>query len=59
VVSLGNADSLLGRLGLSLNHQRTWNDGTGIVRSDVYAIGNLHYEYLNGSRVDVAGTSFV
>lgn len=58
LVSLGNADSLLGRLGLGLNHQRTWNDGSGIVRSDVYAIGNLHYELLNGTRVDVAGTSF-
>ncbi len=57
-VSLGNADSLLGRVGLALNHQRTWNDGSGIVRSDVYAIGNLHYEFLNGSRVDVAGTNF-
>ncbi|WP_161500011.1 autotransporter outer membrane beta-barrel domain-containing protein [Bradyrhizobium sp. AC87j1] len=58
LVSLGNADSLLGRLGLSLNHQRTWNDGTGIVRSDLYAIGNLHYEFLEGTRIDVAGTGF-
>lgn len=58
LVSLGNADSLRGRLGLGLNHQRTWNDGSGIARSDVYAIGNLHYEFLNGTRVDVAGTSF-
>ncbi|MDA9465120.1 autotransporter family protein [Bradyrhizobium sp. CCBAU 53415] len=58
LVSLGNADSLLGRVGLSLNHQRVWNDGSGIVRSDVYAIGNLHYEFLNGTRIDVAGTGF-
>ena len=58
LVSLDNADSLLGRLGLSLNHQRRWNDGSGIVRSDVYAIGNLHYEFLDGTRVDVAGTGF-
>ncbi|WP_247801333.1 autotransporter outer membrane beta-barrel domain-containing protein [Bradyrhizobium sp. 191] len=58
LVSLGNADSLLGRLGLSLNHQRTWNDGTGIVRSDLYAIGNLHYEFLGGTRIDVADTGF-
>ncbi|WP_346657040.1 MULTISPECIES: autotransporter outer membrane beta-barrel domain-containing protein [unclassified Bradyrhizobium] len=58
LVSLGNADSLLGRLGLSLNHQRTWNDGTGIVRSDLYAIGNLHYEFLEGTGIDVAGTGF-
>ncbi len=58
LVSLGNADSLLGRVGLSLNHQNVWNDGAGIVRSDVYAIGNLHYEFLNGTRIDVAGTGF-
>lgn len=58
LVSLGNADSLLGRLGLALSHQRTWDNGSGIVRSDIYAIGNLHYEFLNGTRVDVAGTRF-
>ncbi|WP_212309749.1 MULTISPECIES: autotransporter outer membrane beta-barrel domain-containing protein [unclassified Bradyrhizobium] len=55
LVSLGNADSLLGRVGLSLNHQKSWSDGA---RSDLYAIGNLHYEFLDGSNVDVAGTSF-
>jgi fibronectin-binding autotransporter adhesin len=58
VVSLTNAESLLGRAGLSLNHQKTWNDGSGIVRSDVYGIANLHYEFLNGSIINVAGTSF-
>lgn len=57
-VSLRNGDSLLGRAGLALNHQKTWNDGTGIMRSDVYGIGNLRYEFLNGTNVDVAGTSF-
>ncbi|MHC2333831.1 autotransporter outer membrane beta-barrel domain-containing protein [Bradyrhizobium sp. USDA 4454] len=54
-VSLTNADSLLGRVGLSLNHQKGWGDGA---RSDLYAIGNLHYEFLDGSNVAVAGTSF-
>nr|WP_275945453.1 autotransporter outer membrane beta-barrel domain-containing protein [Bradyrhizobium sp. BRP22] len=58
LVALGNADSLLGRVGLSLNHQNIWNDGSGIVRSDIYAIGNLHYEVLNGTRIDVAGIGF-
>ena len=29
-----------------------------VVRSDLYAIGNLHYEFLDGSKVDVSGTSF-
>jgi fibronectin-binding autotransporter adhesin len=58
VVALRNADSLLGRAGLSLNHQKTWNDGAGIVHSDVYGLANLRYEFLNGTNVDVAGTSF-
>ncbi|UZE52251.1 autotransporter family protein [Rhodopseudomonas sp. P2A-2r] len=55
-VSLRTGDSLLGRAGLALNHQKTWNDGTGIVRSDIYGIGNLRYEFLDGTNVDVAGT---
>jgi outer membrane autotransporter protein len=58
LVSLANADSLLGRVGLSLNHQKTWNDGSGIIRSDIYAIANLHYEFLDGTNVDVSGTGF-
>jgi fibronectin-binding autotransporter adhesin len=58
VVSLTAAESLLGRAGLSLNHQKTWNDGSGIVRSELYGIANLHYEFLNGSIINVAGTSF-
>ncbi|WP_420878666.1 autotransporter outer membrane beta-barrel domain-containing protein [Tardiphaga robiniae] len=57
-VSLRDGDSLLGRAGLALNHQKTWNDGAGIVRSDIYGIGNLRYEFLEGTRVDVAGTGF-
>jgi fibronectin-binding autotransporter adhesin len=56
-VSLHHADSLIGRAGLSLNHQKTWNDAGQIVRSDVYGIANLDYEFLNGSNVDVSGTS--
>ncbi|MHB0766844.1 autotransporter family protein [Bradyrhizobium sp. 5.13L] len=57
-VALRDGDSLLGRAGLALNHQRTWTDGTGIVRSDVYAIANLRYEFLSGTNIDVAGTGF-
>lgn len=57
-VALRDGDSLLGRAGLALNHQRTWNDGTGIVRSDVYGIANLRYEFLNGTNVDVTGIGF-
>jgi outer membrane autotransporter protein len=56
-VSLRDGDSLLGRAGLALNRRKT-NDGAGIVRSDIYGIGNLRYEFLDGTRVDVAGIGF-
>jgi outer membrane autotransporter protein len=59
VVSLDNADSLRGRLGLSLEHQSSWKDEEGkISRTSVYGIGNLYYEFLDGSTVDVSGTKF-
>ncbi len=57
-VSLRDNDSLVGRTGLALSHQKTWNDGSGIVRSDIYGIANVQYEFLNGTSIDVAGTSF-
>lgn len=57
-VSLGRGDSLLGRVGLSLDHQRTWRDEAGrLTRSDVYGIANLHYEFLDGAVVNVSGAS--
>ncbi len=56
-VSLGRGDSLLGRAGLSLDHQRTWRDEAGrLTRSDVYGIANLHYEFRDGTVVNVSGT---
>lgn len=59
VVSLNNADSLLGRAGIAANYQRSWRDAEGrLTRADVYGITNLNYEFLNGVSVDVAGTSF-
>jgi fibronectin-binding autotransporter adhesin len=59
LVNLDNADSLLGRAGLALNHQDAWQGADGkSVRSDVYGIANLHYEFLDGSLVNVSGTSF-
>ena len=59
LVSLDRAESLLGRAGVSLDHQNTWRDASGqFVRSDVYGIANLHYEFLDGTTVDVASTRF-
>jgi len=58
-VSNDRARSLLGRAGLSLDHQRVGQGGDGrTTRSDIYGIANLYYEFLNGTVVDVAGTKF-
>jgi len=59
VVSNDRARSLLGRAGLSLDHQRVAQDNDGrVARSDIYGIANLYYEFLNGTAVDVSGTKF-
>lgn len=58
-VSLNRADSLLGRAGLALNHQKAWLGTDGqMVQSNVYGIANLQNEFLDGPLVDVSGTSF-
>ncbi|WP_105440648.1 autotransporter outer membrane beta-barrel domain-containing protein [Neorhizobium sp. T25_13] len=59
-VSLDDADSLTGRLGISADYDSDWKDATGkIGRSKFYGIANLYYDFLDGSRVDVSGLSVV
>ena len=59
-VSLDDADSLTGRLGISADYDRDWKDATGkISRSKFYGIANLYYDFLDGSEVDVSGLSVV
>ncbi|MGU3401271.1 autotransporter outer membrane beta-barrel domain-containing protein [Brucellaceae bacterium D45D] len=58
-VSLDRGDSLQGRLGLTLDHESSWQNANGqLDRAHVYGIANLYYEFLEGTKVDVAGTSF-
>jgi fibronectin-binding autotransporter adhesin len=58
-VSLDDAESLQSRLGFSLDHRKTWRDASGqLTRSSVYGIANLYYEFLGGTVVNVAGTTF-
>ncbi|APX68048.1 autotransporter outer membrane beta-barrel domain-containing protein [Brucella sp. 09RB8471] len=58
-VSLDKGDSLQGRLGLILDHENSWQNANGMLnRTHVYGIANLYYEFLEGTKVDVAGTSF-
>ncbi|MET4635365.1 autotransporter outer membrane beta-barrel domain-containing protein [Kaistia defluvii] len=57
-VSLLNNDSLRGRLGLSLDQNKSWRAEDGLVsRSHVYGIANLYYEFLDGTSVDVSGAT--
>ncbi|WP_245576926.1 autotransporter outer membrane beta-barrel domain-containing protein [Kaistia adipata] len=57
-ISLLNNDSLRGRLGLSLDQNKSWRADDGLVsRSHVYGIANLYYEFLDGTSVDVSGAT--
>lgn len=56
-VSLDSGDSLIGRLGLAVDRQTEWQDADGSTkRAHVYGIGNLYYDFEDGTSVDVAGT---
>lgn len=58
-VSLDRGESLQGRLGLTLDHENSWQNDRGLLnRTHVYGIANLYYEFLEGTRVDVQGVSF-
>ncbi|NNH85996.1 autotransporter outer membrane beta-barrel domain-containing protein [Rhizobium laguerreae] len=59
-VSLDDGDSLTGRLGISADFDSEWKDASGKTsRSTVYGIANLYYDFLDGSNVDVSGTSLI
>ncbi|MDU0310211.1 autotransporter outer membrane beta-barrel domain-containing protein [Rhizobium sp. 25PS6] len=58
--SLDDGDSLTGRLGISADYDRDWKDASGRTsRAKFYGIANLYYDFLDGSKVDVSGTSLV
>lgn len=58
-VSLDKGKSLQGRLGLSLDRQSSWQNENGLMnRNNFYGLANMHYEFMNGTQVDVAGVSF-
>jgi len=57
VVSNGSSDSLIGRLGLSADYESEWKDkASRTSHSHVYGIGNLYYDFLDGTGIDVSGT---
>ncbi|MGU3576809.1 autotransporter outer membrane beta-barrel domain-containing protein [Brucellaceae bacterium C25G] len=59
-VSLSKADSLLGRLGISFDYQKSWFNDKGLTdRSVVYVSANLYNEFLNGTKVKISGKDFI
>ncbi|WP_269933322.1 autotransporter family protein [Aminobacter sp. HY435] len=58
-VSLDRGSSLQGRLGVTLDREKSWQNDKGLLnRTHVYGIANLYYEFLDGTRIDVDGVSF-
>ncbi|MCD7060529.1 autotransporter family protein [Pelagibacterium xiamenense] len=58
-VSLENSHDLVGRVGLSVDHQREWENEEGTTdRSHVYGIANLYVPIRSNATVDVAGVDF-
>lgn len=57
-VSLDSGDSLIGRLGLAVDRQSEWLAADGTTsRSYLYGIGNLYYDFQDGTGVTVAETA--
>jgi outer membrane autotransporter protein len=57
-VTLGDGDSLRGRLGLSADYRQSWRDNAGRpVNASLYGIANLRYEFLEGTTATVAGVA--
>lgn len=58
-VSLDDGDSLVGRLGVALDREESWQRTDGqTARAKIYGIANLYGEFLDGVAVDVSGTGF-
>lgn len=58
-ISLDRGNSLQGRLGVTLDHQTSWQNANGQTdRAHVYGLANLYQEFLEGTRVDIADTRF-
>jgi len=56
-VTFEKSESLLGRLGITVDRQTEWMNGSGTTnRSHLYGIANLHYDFAGSWHVDVAST---
>lgn len=59
-VSRDNGNSLVSRLGVSIDHEAKWTAGNGKTRrSHVYGITNLYYDFLRGTSARVSDINVV
>ena len=58
-VSLGDGESLKGRVGLAAEHASSWQADNGMTsRASVYGLVNINHEFLDGTSVNVSGVNF-
>ncbi len=58
-VSLGEGSSILGRIGLALGHERTWQENGGNQSFSIDGIVNVYREFENDLRVHISATPLV
>jgi len=57
MVHIDRAESMQGRFGLALDHQKVWQDDAGETRRlKIYGIANLYYQFLDDTSVIVSDT---
>jgi outer membrane autotransporter protein len=54
-VESNKGDSLLARIGIALDYKNNWQTGGVNRESSVYGVANVKHEFLDGTRVRVAG----
>lgn len=55
---LGEGNSLQGRIGVRIENLSSWQNADNKTdRLQVYGIGNISYQFLNGTKIDVANVS--
>ncbi len=56
-VELEDGDNLKGRVGISTEYERMWQAANGDNRrSNLYTLANLHYQFIEETRVEVSST---
>ena len=57
-ISIDDGESLVGRLGLSIDYRSAWLGSRGPTSAYIYGIANIYREFLDGTTVIVGATPF-